>query len=145
MPRPKEVAGGADMQVWVETYAGHGGVEMPRRFRLGGRKIEVIENLDQWYGVQCRYFKVRGDDESVYILRFDEIRVVWELIMFQRPRRARSNSNTAVHIIGGCPPSKRVRPHCGKVTTSSSGGVLPSGSCFRPLSSLTSQREKTST
>jgi asparagine synthase (glutamine-hydrolysing) len=26
---------------------------------------EVIENLDQWYGVQCRYFKVRGDDESV--------------------------------------------------------------------------------
>ena len=86
MPRPKEVAGGADMQVWVETYAGHGGVEMPRRFRLGGRKIEVIENLDQWYGVQCRYFKVRGDDESVYILRFDEIRVVWELIMFQRPQ-----------------------------------------------------------
>ena len=49
MPRPKEVAGGADMQVWVETYAGHGGVEMPRRFRLGGREIEVIENLDQWY------------------------------------------------------------------------------------------------
>jgi SOS response associated peptidase (SRAP) len=44
MPRPKEVAGGADMQVWVETYAGHGGVEMPRRFRLGGREIEVIEN-----------------------------------------------------------------------------------------------------
>ena len=74
MPRPKEVAGGADMQVWVETYAGHGGVEMPRRFRLGGREIEVIENLDQWYGIQCRYFKVRGDDESVYILRFDEIR-----------------------------------------------------------------------
>jgi hypothetical protein len=46
---------------------------MPRRFRLGGREIEVIENLDQWFGVQCGYFKVRGDDESVYMLRFDEI------------------------------------------------------------------------
>ena len=74
------------MQVWVETYAGHGGVEMPRRFRLGGREIEVIENLDQWYGAQCRYFKVRGDDKSVYILLCDELRVVWDLIMFQRPQ-----------------------------------------------------------
>ena len=74
------------MQVWVETCAGHGGVEMPRRFRLGGREIEVIENLDQWYGAQCRYFKVRGDDKSVYILLCDEIRVVWDLIMFQRPQ-----------------------------------------------------------
>jgi hypothetical protein len=75
------------MQVWVETYAGHGGLEMPRRFRLGEREIDVIENLDQWCGVQCRYFKVRGDDESVYIiLRFDEIRVVWELVMLQRPQ-----------------------------------------------------------
>ena len=92
MPRPKEVAGGADVQVWVETYAGHGGVEMPQRFRLGGREIEVIENLDQWYGVQCHYFKVRGDDESVYILRFDAIRVVWELIMFQRPQNPSNSS-----------------------------------------------------
>ena len=83
---PRRSPAAADMQVRVETYAGHGGVEMPRRFRLGGREIEVIENLDQWYGVQCHYFKVRGDDESVYILRFDEIRVVWELIMFQRPQ-----------------------------------------------------------
>ena len=75
------------MQVWVETYAGHGGLEMPRRFRLDEREIDVIENLDQWCGVQCRYFKVRGDDESVYIiLRFDEIRVVWELVMLQRPQ-----------------------------------------------------------
>ena len=58
------------MQVWVETYAGHGGLEMPRRFRLGEREIDVIENLDQWCGVQCRYFKVRGDDESLHNTAF---------------------------------------------------------------------------
>jgi hypothetical protein len=93
------------MQVWVETYAAHGGVEMPRRFRLGGREIEVIENLDQWYGAQCRYFKVRGDDKSVYILHFDEIRVVWELIMFQRPQtQVARASGLALFARFGNPP-----------------------------------------
>jgi hypothetical protein len=71
------------MQVRVETYAGHGGVEMLRRFRLDGREIEVSDNLDQWHGPDHRYFKVKGDDDNLYVLRFDESRADWELIMFQ--------------------------------------------------------------
>ena len=71
------------MRIRVETYAGHGGVEMPRRFRLDGREIEVADNLDQWQGAYDRYFKVRGKDGNLYILRLDEVRAVWELIMFQ--------------------------------------------------------------
>ena len=71
------------MQVWVETHTGHGGVEMPRRFRLDGREVEVVDNLDQWHGAYDRYFKVRGDDGNLYILRLDELRAVWELMMFQ--------------------------------------------------------------
>jgi hypothetical protein len=71
------------MRVWVETYAGHGGVEMPRRFRLDAREIEVVDNLDQWHGAHDRYFRVKGDDGNLYILRLDEIRTEWELIMFQ--------------------------------------------------------------
>jgi hypothetical protein len=73
------------MRVLVETSAGHGGVEMPRRFRLDGRKIEVTDNLDQWHGAQDRYFKLMGDDGNLYILRLDEKRAEWELIMFQSP------------------------------------------------------------
>ena len=71
------------MQVRVETYTGHGGVEMLRRFRLDGREIEVSDNLDQWHGPDHRYFKVKGDDGNLYVLRFDESRADWELIMFQ--------------------------------------------------------------
>ena len=71
------------MQVQVETHRGYGGVEVPRRFRLDGREIEAIETLDQWSGRNDRYFKVRGGDGSLYILRFDELRAEWELIMFQ--------------------------------------------------------------
>jgi len=76
-------ASNAIMRIWVETYAGHGGVEMPRRFRLKAREIEVIDNLDQWYGAHDRYFRVKGNDGNLYILRLDESRKEWELIMFQ--------------------------------------------------------------
>jgi len=73
------------MRVLVETSAGHGGVEMPRRFRLDGREVEVTNNLDQWHGAQDRYFKLMGDDGNLYILRLDEGRAEWELILFQSP------------------------------------------------------------
>jgi hypothetical protein len=73
------------MQVHVETERGFGGVEVPRRFRLDGREIEAVEMLDQWSGRNDRYFKVRSVDGSLYILRLDELRAEWELIMFQSP------------------------------------------------------------
>ena len=38
------------MQVQVERRPGHLGGEMPVPFRLGGREIEIVENVDQWYG-----------------------------------------------------------------------------------------------
>lgn len=56
---------------------------MPRRFRLDGREIEVVDNLDQWPGPDYRYFKVRGEDGNLYVLRLDESRGKWEMIMFQ--------------------------------------------------------------
>jgi hypothetical protein len=73
------------MQVDVERDAGGANVGKPKRFRLGGRRVEVIENLDQWLGRDHAYFKVRGDDGNLYILRLDEARDAWELTMFQSP------------------------------------------------------------
>jgi hypothetical protein len=54
----------------------------PRSLYRGERRIDIIEIVDQWYGPGYRYVKVRADDNSVYILRFDEICDNWELIMF---------------------------------------------------------------
>ncbi len=59
----------------------------PRNLYQGERRIDIIEIMDQWYGPDYRYVKVRGHDRSVYILRFDEIRNHWELIMFSAARR----------------------------------------------------------
>ena len=71
------------MQIRVETYEGHGGVEMLRRFYLDGREIEVTANLDQWHGYDHRYVKVKGADGNLYVLRYDDGHADWDLIMFQ--------------------------------------------------------------
>jgi hypothetical protein len=68
----------------VECYAGHRGEQTPRVLILGDRRIAVVEVLDQWLAPDHRYFKVRGDDGAVYLVRHDVNSTTWELTMFQR-------------------------------------------------------------
>jgi hypothetical protein len=88
------------MQVQVERRPGHLGGEMPVRFRFGGREIEIVENVDQWYGPDYCYFKMQGNDGNLYILRFDEGRVEWDLTMFQSPQAA------SAHAAARQPPAR---------------------------------------
>jgi hypothetical protein len=67
------------LRVAVECYAGYRGEETPRRFRLGARRIEVLDVLDRWLDFEHRYFKLRGDDGALYILRHDAEPGVWEM------------------------------------------------------------------
>ena len=66
----------------VECYAGYRGEETPRRFSIGTRSIEVLEVIDQWLAPDHRYFKVRGDDDGIYILRHDVTASRWELTLY---------------------------------------------------------------
>lgn len=70
------------MNIRVECYSGHRGEETPRRFYIGKRRVEVVEVLDRWIAPDHRYFKVRGDDGGMYILRHDEPTSTWELNVF---------------------------------------------------------------
>lgn len=72
------------IQLHVECYAGHRGEETPRRFYLGERAIEVVAVLDRWLAPDHRYFKIRGDDGDLYILRHDVSTLTWELTLFRR-------------------------------------------------------------
>ncbi len=74
------------LTVRVDCYAGHRGEETPRRFRLGEREIEVAEELDRWLAPDHRYFKVRGGDGDVYILRHDPELDRWELTLYASAR-----------------------------------------------------------
>lgn len=72
------------LEIRVECYAGHRGEETPRRFWLDERRVEVADILDRWLAPDHRYFKVRGDDGDVYIIRLDVAAGRWELTAFQR-------------------------------------------------------------
>ncbi|MBZ5723296.1 MAG: hypothetical protein LAO03_23415 [Acidobacteriia bacterium] len=73
------------MNVQVECYAGRIAEERPVRFRLEGHEYMVEEVLDQWYGPEHVFFKLRADDGNVYILRH-ETSVPdgeWDLVSFR--------------------------------------------------------------
>jgi hypothetical protein len=74
------VAGSVRIRVLVEAYSGYKADERPIAFRLGERRITVREVLDRWYGEDHAYFKVTGEDGTVYIIRQDRSSDIWELI-----------------------------------------------------------------
>jgi hypothetical protein len=72
----------------VECYSGRKADERPVRFQLDERDYLVEEVLDQWYGPDETFFKVRADDGNLYILRHrhdgaDE----WSLEAFRETRK----------------------------------------------------------
>jgi hypothetical protein len=74
------------IRVTVDCYAGYRGEETPRRFVLGARGIEVAEVLDRWLDPEHRYFKLRGDDGDLYVLRHDAETGAWELALYREGR-----------------------------------------------------------
>ena len=76
------------MRVRVECYAGHRDSERPVRFLVENHSCFVCEVLDQWYGLEHLFFKVRADDGNVYILRHDTSVPdrEWELVSFRSER-----------------------------------------------------------
>ena len=58
-----------EMKLEVDCYSGRTADERPVRFRLDGNEYMVEEVLDQWYGPQDTFYKVRADDGNLYILR----------------------------------------------------------------------------
>ena len=65
--------------VRVECYSGHRGEEEPRRFSRGERTYEITRILDRWLDPNHRYFKVRAEDEGIYLLRHDPNTGEWEV------------------------------------------------------------------
>ncbi len=71
----------------VECYAGYRGEETPRGFYLGKRRVEVVDVLDRWLDPVHRYFKLRGDDNGIYILRHSTSEDTPEVTLFDSGTR----------------------------------------------------------
>jgi hypothetical protein len=67
--------------------AGCGDQQTPQRLRFGDRTVEVVEVIDRWLAPNDRYFKVKGEDSAVYIVRHDTGSGLWQLVLFQRARK----------------------------------------------------------
>ena len=71
----------------VECYAGYRADERPVRFCFAAtpeKTFIVKEILDQWHGLGYRCFRVRADDQNLYVLRHREYDDSWTLDSFRR-------------------------------------------------------------
>ena len=71
----------------VECYAGHCADVAPVRFSIGQRVIEVSEIIDRWLDPANSYYKLRGNDGGIYILRHDQAADVWVMTLFDSGTR----------------------------------------------------------
>ncbi len=89
------------MDIDVETHPGHRGMPMPQGFELGARRrVEVVDTIDQWFGPDYRYIKVKGDDGGLYILRVDDVHATWQLTMFESTRGQAVSVQRITQMVG---------------------------------------------
>jgi len=76
------------MKMQVHCYSGRKADEKPVRFQLRDREYMVEEVVDQWYGPEHQFFKLRADDGNLYILRHQTSvpNGEWELVSFRQTR-----------------------------------------------------------
>jgi len=79
------------MRLRVECYAGRKADERPLGFRMGDCEYQVEEVLDQWYGPDDVFYKLRADDGNLYIIRHHGATDEWSLESFRRAETGPAN------------------------------------------------------
>jgi hypothetical protein len=79
------MSGAPPIPLRVECYSGYRAEERPEAFWLRDRRVAVRLILDRWYGEDHAYFKVVDEDGIRYIMRRDDYRGEWELILMEVP------------------------------------------------------------
>lgn len=74
----------------MECYSGYRVNERPVSFTLMTRQYKVLEVIDRWYGEACLYFKIKADDDNIYLLKYEEWKDNWDLVFYQNPRKLES-------------------------------------------------------
>jgi hypothetical protein len=74
------------MKIEVECETGHQGEATPHQLVFNHHSVAVIEVIDRWLAPEHRYFKVKGSDGALYIVRHDVPADRWQLILFERER-----------------------------------------------------------
>ncbi|MBE9580411.1 MAG: hypothetical protein IMF18_02190 [Proteobacteria bacterium] len=74
--------------ILVSCYEGYKTNESPRSFEWAGRTYKIMKIVDRWYDANLDersevldYFKVRADDESTYIIRYNRLFDSWAIML----------------------------------------------------------------
>jgi hypothetical protein len=72
------------MRVQVECNSAYKTEERPVLFRVDRHEYRVEDILDQWYGPEHAWVKVRAHDGNLYILRREtsDPESAWDLVAF---------------------------------------------------------------
>jgi hypothetical protein len=63
--------------IQVQCYAGRKADERQVRFRIGDRDFMVGEIVEQWYGPDNIFYKLRADDHNLYLLSLRTSNGIW--------------------------------------------------------------------
>ncbi len=72
------------MKIQVQCYSGRKADERPVQFQVGEHHYTIEEILDQWYGPDDEFVKVRADDGNTYVLRHRLQDDEWSLEAFRQ-------------------------------------------------------------
>ena len=73
--------------ITVECHLGKDSKEGPAAFSLMGRTYKVKEIIDTWHAKVAVYFKIKAEDDNIYLLKYDERQARWDLVFFQNPKK----------------------------------------------------------
>lgn len=82
-PNPLTIFG---MKLHVECYSAYKAEQRPKLFRIDQQEYRVVEVIDQWYGPQDAWYKLRANDGNIYILRHQTCVPdgAWDLVSFRK-------------------------------------------------------------
>lgn len=78
MARLVEVSSAKWTKTKVQCYSGPNGEE-PQSFDIGAQSMRVSEIVDRWIGPGFRYFKVKGGNRKLYVIRHNSAEDRWEM------------------------------------------------------------------
>ena len=83
----------------VECYRSSKLNERPVAFSLSNSRYKVEEIIDRWYGEGSRYFKIKADDDNIYLLKYDVRMDCWEWVFYQNPKMLDALSNPDLSLL----------------------------------------------
>ena len=89
----------------VECHIGSQLQQNPVAFILGDSCYKVEEIIDRWYGEGASYFKIKADDENIYLLKYDKRSSHWEWVFYQNPKKL----NALPYSLAGINPFRKAK------------------------------------